>query len=97
MARTVLYPDFQAFIDEKGLEKPCVECAANDWQMLGSDDGPPDPREGAMFLAALPELTDVPWRTERSFANYVMYCGSCGTIKLIAAPVVWEWLEKRNG
>lgn len=95
MARDVRYLDFQAFVDAKGLERPCVECGANDWQMLGSDETPKDD-EAFMFLASLPEVSDsgIP---SRAFSNYIMYCGSCGVIKLVAAGVVWDWLESRGG
>lgn len=96
MVRQVSYRDFQAFVDEKGLERPCVECGTNDWQMLGGDDDPIDRQKASMFLASLPELVDN-WKPERTFATYVMYCGGCGAIKLVAGTVVWDWLEKRDG
>ncbi|HWA17725.1 MAG TPA: hypothetical protein VG757_01900 [Devosia sp.] len=98
MARSLTYRDFQAFVDEKGLETPCHECGATDWQMLGGEDNPAgSPPDTPMFLASLPELIDGPFPAPRAFATYVMFCGNCGVLKLVAAPVVWDWLEKRGG
>jgi hypothetical protein len=91
MARDVRYPDFQRFVDEKGLETPCRECGQMDWQMLGSEEGPD---RDFMFLAAADEAKIPP---EKMFAYYIMYCGHCGTMKSIAASVVWDWLEADNG
>jgi hypothetical protein len=97
MPRDVAYKDFQTFVDEKGLERPCPECGTNDWQILGGgDEG--DGKDQPMFLANFPELDDFPRSRLRAFAVYVMYCGHCGVVKPVAAPVVWEWLEaQQNG
>jgi hypothetical protein len=97
MVRDVRYSEFQAFVDEKGLERPCVECGTNDWQMLSSSEDIEAEKDAPMFLGSLPEISKEDWPPNRAFSSYIMFCAGCGVIKLVSANVIWAWLEKRGG
>lgn len=79
------------FIDAKGLGRPCSDCGSEDWQLTlapGYEDGDDDAK---LQLAMLPGL-GIP----RSFPVHTLICVGCGTVKLISAVTVLDWLAE-NG
>ena len=84
--------DFNAFLKEKGIEKECLECGINKWNVLvdGENGDLPGPTV-RVFVGTIPNQT-----LRHHFPVVVMWCANCGVTKLISTEIVKAWRDKRG-
>ena len=77
--------EFQSHLDRYGIEKPCPDCGATNWDILIDQDE-------SVMLVTMPDT-----RLEHYLGYYVLECHECGHAKHYASRIVNPKLGKRHG
>lgn len=77
--------NMQAFLDDKGIEKPCDLCGVNEWAIPVEHGG----KDLTMVGLGDPGM-------KVYFPAYPIYCMNCGNTKLLEAGTVEQWVAN-NG
>lgn len=78
---------FNKYLEAKAPEKPCPECGATHYNVVGKPSGEGPPLVSKMFFIA---------EGGGAYATYSMSCTNCGFTKSYNASTVDAWIRE-NG
>lgn len=83
--QAITVPQMQKFVDDIGLDKPCIVCGHDSWSIHTEEV------DGVLRLALGRQMSA---RDDRFFPTYSMNCEKCGFLKLFYAEVINQWVAE---